>query len=162
MFAVSQATLDDAAQLAELLGILFAHEVDFVPNFEKQLRAVRAILGPPATGVFFVARESVPSEPHDPPSSLGPILGTACLLFTISTAAGGPACLLEDVIVRLDWRGAGVGSALLAHAIDFARAGGYARIVLQTDHDNEGAQRLYGRFGFKPSRMLTMRLGLSD
>jgi GNAT superfamily N-acetyltransferase len=82
------------------------------------------------------------------------------LLFTISTAEGGPVCWLEDMVVRPHQRGSGVGSLLLHHAIEHARGNGYRRITLLTDRVNAGAIRFYGRHGFRPSEMNVLRLHL--
>ena len=83
------------------------------------------------------------------------------LLYTVSTALGARVALLEDMVVAPDARGAGVGSALLAHAISFARKQGCRRITLLTDGANDAAQRFYARQGFGPSSMVPMRLALA-
>ena len=79
------------------------------------------------------------------------------LLFTVSTALGERVVLLEDMVVAPSVRGAGVGSALLTAAIDFARAQRCPRITLLTDRVNADAQRFYARHGFTASDMLPMR-----
>ena len=48
-----------------------------------------------------------------------------------------------------EWRGRGVGTALLAAAEDWARAHGAERMVLDLDVHNPGAQRLYERVGYE-------------
>lgn len=45
----------------------------------------------------------------------------------------------------------GVGSALLAAALDSYRQMGYDTVSLNTQADNEASQRLYERFGFQPA-----------
>lgn len=45
-------------------------------------------------------------------------------------------------------RGLGIGSALLAHALDFCRRAGYAHVFLWTCSDLEAAARRYGDVGF--------------
>ena len=90
----------------------------------------------PDTGRIFVAREGAG------------IAGTVSLLFTVSTALGGPVCWLEDMGVRPDARGRGVGGLLIEHAIAFARAEGYTRLTLTTDGDNAAARRFYERHGY--------------
>ena len=51
------ATAKDLPQMVELLGVLFTDEAEFLPNAEKQRRALEAILANPQTGTIFVARE---------------------------------------------------------------------------------------------------------
>ena len=148
VLTIGPATRDDLERLADLLVLLFEQEADYTPDRDKQLRGLTAIFDSPALGQIFVARLA------------GEVVGTACLLFTISTACGGPACWLEDVIVAPERRGAGVGGALLRHAIEFAESRGYVRIALITDRVNANAQRLYERLGFHRSEMTIMRRSL--
>ena len=51
--------------------------------------------------------------------------------------------------VAPEWRGRGVGTALLAAAEAWARAQGAERMVLDLDVHNEGALRLYQRVGYE-------------
>ena len=51
--------------------------------------------------------------------------------------------------VAPEWRGRGVGTALLAAAEDWARAHGAERMILDLDVHNEGAKRLYERVGYQ-------------
>ncbi len=148
MESIAPATLDDIPQLVELLGILYTEESDFEPDAEKQARGLRLIVESPEVGVIFAARDG------------DQVIGMVNLLSTISTAEGGPACWLEDMVVRPDRRGDGLGSRTLQHAIDFARAQGYTRISLLTDLTNHAAIRFYARHGFTQSGMTPLRLAL--
>jgi ribosomal protein S18 acetylase RimI-like enzyme len=47
------------------------------------------------------------------------------------------------------WRGRGIGSALLRHALGWAEERGLARVVLNTGVDNQPAIRLFTRSGFR-------------
>jgi RimJ/RimL family protein N-acetyltransferase len=53
------------------------------------------------------------------------------------------------MLVAAGWRGRGVGTALLAEAIDRARAAGAHKIALQVWPHNTAAIALYERFGFQ-------------
>jgi GNAT superfamily N-acetyltransferase len=145
---IDPATTDDIPALAGLLAILFTQEADFRPDRAKQEQGLRLIVASPSLGRIFVARDG--SE----------VVGVVSLLFTVSTAEGGPACWLEDMVVRPDRRGSGLGSRLLRHAIDHARANGFVRISLLTDRVNHGAIRFYQREGFHHSAMTALRLSL--
>jgi ribosomal protein S18 acetylase RimI-like enzyme len=149
MHCIEPATLADLPQLADLLAELFTAESDFQPDRTRQLRGLRHIIERPEIGCILVARDG------------GDILGMVNLLFTISTAEGGPVALLEDLIVRSTHRGQGFGPQLLQHAIQAAQARGLSRITVLTDRDNAKAIRLYGKHGFKASGMLPMRLHLN-
>jgi len=143
---IEAATPDDIPVLCDLLALLFAQEHEFVPDRAAQTRGLKAILDNPEVGAIFIARED------------GREIGMVNLLFNISTALGARVAVLEDLVVATEARGAGVGKALLAHAIAFARAVGCRRITLLTDHDNTRAQQLYRAYGFEASRMIPMRL----
>ena len=143
---IEQARVDDVPQLAGLLTLLFTQEVDFAPDEVKQETGLRMLIESPERGVVFVARRG------------NNIAGMVSLLFTISTAEGGPACLLEDMVVHPDRRGDGLGSRLLTQAINYARSHGFTRITLLTDQVNSGAVRFYKRHGFVHSAMTALRL----
>ena len=82
----------------------------------------------------------------------------ASLLYTVSTAEGGKAAWLEDLVVRPDRRGRGIGRKLLEYVAARAHAEGILRITLLTDPDNERAHALYRNLGFQFSSMRAMRL----
>ena len=71
----------------------------------------------------------------------------------------GPAGFIHDVAVREEARRAGVAAQLLQTAIDWLRERGAPRIVLWTASQNEAAQQLFRRFGFR-NTMLEMTLDL--
>ncbi len=142
---ISQAEHGDLEQLAGLLAELFTLESDFHPDREKQLRGLRLILDEPALGRIFVLRDC------------GRVVGMANLLFTVSTAEGSRVALLEDVIVRSEYRGRGLGQRLVEHAFAWAEAAGMARITLLADRDNAAALAFYRRLGFGLSQMVVLR-----
>jgi RimJ/RimL family protein N-acetyltransferase len=53
------------------------------------------------------------------------------------------------MLVAAGWRGRGVGTVLLAEAIDRARAAGAHKLALQVWPHNTAAIALYERFGFR-------------
>ena len=148
MSYIHPATLNDIQQLCDLLTILFAQEDDFKPDTAKQSVALRQIIEHPETGHILVLRDEQT------------IIGMVSLLFTISTASGGQAALLEDMIMHPEYRNEGLGSRLLQAAIEQARSAGCLRITLLTDRANDAAIRFYLRHGFAMSAMLPLRLSL--
>lgn len=150
METIGPATLDDVPELARLLEILFTQEADFHPDRARQERGLRLIMNSPHLGTILAA--------HDGDS----IVGMVSVLFTVSTAEGGPAGWLEDMVVRPDRRGDGLGSRLLQAAIEYARAQGLTRLTLLTDKVNAGAIKFYQRQGFTESAMTVLRLSLTD
>ena len=59
------------------------------------------------------------------------------------------AGFVHDVAVDDRGRRAGVGTALMAAAIDWLRSRGAPRVVLWTAEQNDAAQRLFDRLGFR-------------
>lgn len=55
------------------------------------------------------------------------------------------------IVVDECMRGMGVGSFLMNHAIESARAEGCRAVLLDVDRGNDAAKALYGKFGFEPS-----------
>jgi len=147
---IEPAVLEDLPRLVELLSALFAEEEDFSPDPRKQEQGLRLILEQPNRGRIFVLRTDHMA------------LGMANLLFTISTAEGGPVVVLEDVIVHPQHRGQGYGSRLLQHAIDFSREKNFKRITLLTDRISAESQSFFQRHGFKFSSMIPMRLVFAE
>lgn len=145
MIEIVDAAKDDIEAMADLLLSLFDQEADFKPDRAKQMKGLQLILDNPHSGRLFVA--------HDQDQ----VVGMVSLLFTISTALGQPVCWLEDMVVRGDRRGLGLGSKLLSHATSYAQAKGYGRITLLTDKSNREAQKFYARHGFAFSEMTPMR-----
>ena len=145
---LATATKKDLPELVDLLGVLFAQEADFVPDAAKQRRALEAILADPRIGRIYVGREG------------GRVVAMVSTLYTISTAEGGKAAWLEDMVVLPECRGRGVGAALLAHAVVGAREEGCLRLTLLSDEDNAQAHGVYAAEGFQFSGMRPMRLKL--
>jgi len=143
--SLEEAHAGDMAALVGLLAILFEQEAELSPDADKQRLALELIFADPSRARIYVARAGAK------------VVAMAALHFTISTAEGGTAAWLADCIVHPDYRRRGIGAALLAHALEQARALGATRVTLLTDGDNARAQALYKRLGFAPSSMLAMR-----
>lgn len=135
----------DLPAMVDLLIELFSQEHDFTPEPEKQRAGLRLLLEHPELGRLFVLRID------------GHVVGMANAVITVSTAEGGRVMLLEDVIVRREHRGRGLGALLVQHVLDWAKAEGMTRATLLTDHDNAVGQAFYGRLGFEPSAMRVLR-----
>lgn len=136
---------NDVTVIVELLAILFEQESEFAPNADRQRRALQALMRDPDRGVVLVAVDGAR------------VVGSIMLLRTLSTAAGGRVCWMEDVIVRPDRRGRGVGAALVQAAIAEANRRGWTRISVLTDHDNTAALEMYAAAGFERSSMVLLR-----
>ncbi|ANQ86946.1 putative streptothricin acetyltransferase [Azoarcus olearius] len=67
-----------------------------------------------------------------------------------STFAAQPLLNVHDIVVHADWRGRGVGQALLAAAEDAARQRGCCKLTLEVLSNNRTALAAYDRAGFRP------------
>lgn len=77
----------------------------------------------------------------------GKAAGYALLALTHSNEAGGTVVWLEEIYIRSDFRGHGLGNEFFDFLEkEYASA---ARIRLEVEPENEGAVRLYLRRGFK-------------
>jgi streptothricin acetyltransferase len=55
---------------------------------------------------------------------------------------------VDDLVVNPEYRGAGIGRALLEHGIQWARENNFPGIMLETQDDNVHACSLYQKYGF--------------
>jgi GNAT superfamily N-acetyltransferase len=83
-------------------------------------------------GVFFVADDD------------GRIVGTTAVLIEENRAR------LARVAVAKEHRRAGIATALLSHAIEFARHAGIAELIVHTQPEWRDATAFYRRHGFAP------------
>ena len=145
---ITTATEADIPELVGLLGILFAIEQDFTPDMEKQRRGLAGLLASPF-GQVAIARDAQ-----------GRAIGLATAQLVISTAEGAPSAWIEDVVVEADWRGKGLGRALLAYVLQWARLQGATRAQLLADLDNAPALEFYEHLGWQSTRLGARRLML--
>jgi len=142
----SIACLNELPELIELLNDLFTQDIEFAPDYNKQKTGLEAIIQNPEIGEILVLKVD------------DRIVGMVSLLYSISTALGGKVAIIEDMIIRKDYRGKGLGKELLAQAIAFSKKRDCLRLTLLTDFNNDVAIRFYRQFGFKQSEMIPMRL----
>ncbi|NIP93564.1 MAG: GNAT family N-acetyltransferase, partial [Akkermansiaceae bacterium] len=75
------------------------------------------------------------------------LAGIALFYPTFSTFTGKPGLWLEDVFVRPQHRGLGLGRAFLEHFLALARKRGCTRAEWAVLHWNDQAVRFYQRLG---------------
>ena len=102
------------------------------------------------------------------PDDDSPPAGVAQVRFRYGIWWAAEDCLLEDLFVREEARGGGLGRALLEAVVDLARRRGCRRVELDANEDNTAAQALYRSAGFDAQddryggRNLFMRLHLEQ
>ncbi|WP_242339315.1 GNAT family N-acetyltransferase [Anaeromyxobacter sp. SG66] len=145
--AIRGATPADTEPLARLLGILFSIEADFRPDPERQRRGLALMLGEPERRAVLVAERG------------GEVVGMVTAQLVVSTAEGGPAALVEDLVVDAAERGRGVGRRLLEAIEGWAAARGASRLQLLADRENDPALAFYARTGWRATRLVCLRRG---
>ena len=151
MTPVRLATPADAPEVTALL-VAFRDflERDSPPAANVE-RSVSRLLGDPACDYLLAG---------DPP------VGVCQLRYRWGVWLDGEDCWLEDLYVRDEARGAGVGRALTEAALARARERGCVRVELDVNEANTAAVRLYESLGFSSGtadfsgRNLLMRLRL--
>ncbi len=135
---------EDVEELAGLLGQLFDIEADFAPDAVKQRAGLRLLLGRPDALVAVAEAD-------------GRAVGMCSVQTLVSTAEGGRAGLLEDLVVAQEWRGRGIGTLLLQAAERWARDRGLVRLQLLADRTNAPALGFYGARGWGGTRLVALR-----
>jgi ribosomal protein S18 acetylase RimI-like enzyme len=146
-YSIREAREGDMDALVELLGLLFAIESDFAPDAARQRQGLALMLRPGAARLALVAADAEDAR----------VLGMATAQVVISTAEGAPSLLVEDVVLRPEARGLGIGRSLLARIEDWGRRLGATRMQLVADKDNAQALGFYDSCGFTRTNLLCLR-----
>ena len=77
-----------------------------------------------------------------------PAVAVALITYRPSIWDGGPVALLEELYVRPELRGRGVGSDVLELAVALARERGSETFEINVDEDDVDARRFYEARGF--------------
>jgi ribosomal-protein-alanine N-acetyltransferase len=132
-FVVRPATPADLDGIYDLMEIVAAERrwIGTEPPVEREQRRVQAeeVIADEAKGTFLVAEAD------------GIIASLGLFLQPYGVADLG-------MMVAEEWRGRGVGSALMEAAVAWARASSAHKISLQHWPHNEAAHALYRKFGF--------------
>lgn len=142
---VARADLGDAAQARAVADLVDCYARDPMGGGAPLPAAVSAALVPglrqhPATLVFLAWDAERP-------------VGVAVCFSGFSTFAARPLLNIHDLSVRPEWRGRGVGRALLRAIAAWAREHGCCKLTLEVLDHNAAARGLYASEGFEPPDM---------
>lgn len=139
-YAVVEADLHEPAHQRAIIDLLeeYAREVKgngfaFSDALRQQL--ISGLQAHPARHVLLASDESR-------------FVGIAVCFVGFSTFAARPVLNLHDLAVTADYRGRGVGKALLHHVEEKARQLDCCKITLEVRYDNDVAKHLYRKVGF--------------
>ncbi len=141
MITIRRAGKPDIDAMTSLLQELFSIETDFVIDAGKQKAGLMLLLADTDKRMVFVAADDLE------------LAGMVTAQLVVSTAAGGHAALLEDMVVREKLRGRGIGAALFEAVQAWAAGKNAKRLQLLADERNKPALAFYKKLGFTGSRM---------
>ncbi len=79
----------------------------------------------------------------------GEIVGVFALLVMDNLGhLGAPSGVVEDVVVREDWRRRGIGQEMLGFAREYCKSRGCYKLALSSNLHREEAHRFYESLGF--------------
>jgi GNAT superfamily N-acetyltransferase len=133
---IEAATRHTTPSVVALLGLQFEEHGIVLPP-ERLSAAVGALISDPSKGTIFVA--FAPDA-----------IGIAVLAYTWTLEHGGLVAWLDELFVRPEYRGRGVGRSLLRRVLEGARAAGCRAIELEVDSEHARVETLYRREGFVP------------
>jgi GNAT superfamily N-acetyltransferase len=142
---VRPAVQGDVGSLADLLEVLFSVEEDFSIDRNRQERGLQMMLDNGMARVLVAA------------DSDGTVVGMCSGQLVVSTAEGGLAVLVEDVVVSRDWRGKGIGSRLMRGIMCWARDNQARRLQLLADRNNGPAFGFYASLGWEATQLVCLR-----
>ena len=144
MVTVRRAGEADLDRMAVLLRALFTIEADFAVDGAKQRRGLQLLLASERACLLVAEAESG-------------VIGMCSGQLVISTAEGGPALLVEDVVVVESFRGRGVGRLLMEALQNWAAARNITRLQLLADRNNAPALDFYRRLGWQHTDLICLR-----
>jgi GNAT superfamily N-acetyltransferase len=143
---IRQARPGDIPRMCDLLTELFTIESDFVPDVEKQVHGLSALIANPLGKVLILV--AMIDEL---------VVGMATVQTIISTAEGGRVGLIEDVIVDRKFRCRGIGTLLLEGIVAWSERTGLRRLQLLADSDNQRALDFYASRNWCSTRLICLR-----
>jgi ribosomal protein S18 acetylase RimI-like enzyme len=93
----------------------------------------------------------------------GKLIGTMQLIFIFGLSFQGRTKMkVEAVRVHSNFRGRGIGKAMMDWAVAEGRRRGCAAVQLVTSVERKDTHRFYERFGFESSSLLAMELDIKN
>lgn len=136
----------DLDAMVSLLQTLFAIEEDFSPDPDRQRQGLSYLLDGCGKHRFVLVAEIAER-----------VIAMATVQILISTAQGGAVGLVEDVVVRKECRGRGVGRQLMNTLTAWAAERGLTRLQLLADRGNQPALDFYRKIGWQTTGLIGLR-----
>lgn len=141
---IRPARQQDIDEMVLLLKSLFATKTDFQFDPASQVAALELLLTSDNCLILVAERGDQ-------------IVGMCCGQTVISTAEGGLALLVEDVVVRQDIRGKGIGHKMMRTLAAWATSRNISRLQLLVDRNNDPAIAFYDKYGWQSTQLICLR-----
>jgi GNAT superfamily N-acetyltransferase len=144
-------------ELEALLPLIAAYQTFYEVreiDTDRNRAFFRRFLAPSEDGELLAARATGGEDA----ANAGEILGYACLYWHFSSLQAVETVLMNDLFVRPEARGRGVGRALIEASAAVARERGAPWLEWATAPDNHTAQRLYDSLPTEKSTWLEYEL----
>ena len=132
------ATVDDVPTLLQLLPLYYACDhLDYEAS--KAESGLRQLISDSGLGEVWLIQDK----------SAARAIGYLALTFGFSLEFGGREAFVDELFILEEFRGQGLGSQAIQHAIRRCGEIGLTAIRLEVTRDNAKAGQLYQRLGFK-------------
>ena len=141
---IRRATVSDIDAMVNLLRVLFSIEEDFTLDESRHRLGLAIMLKNENERCIMVAELS------------GVIAGMCSAQLLVSTAEGGRAALIEDLVVDEKYHSQGIGSTLLSAVEFWALSKGAKRLELLADRNNAKALEFYKQRGWRRTQLICL------
>jgi len=141
---IRPARQQDIDAMVLLLKRLFFIEADFTFDPVRHAAALQLLLASNSAMVLVAEVDN-----H--------VVGMCSGQTVISTAEGGPALLVEDVVVAEQQQGKGIGRRLLQTLTEWAKSRRISRMQLLADRNNTAARKFYENRGWQSTELICLR-----
>jgi len=142
---IRRAEFSDIPDLVELLRELFSIEVDFEFNAVRQEKGLSMMMSSPGIRCVMVAEVNQQ------------VVGMCTAQLVVSTAKGGFSGLVEDMVIRPEYRKGGLGRSLLEAVNIWCIHKGARRIQLLADKNNTKALTFYEKCNWQKTQLICLR-----
>ena len=131
--------LTGAADEAQVLSLMQEfYRIEHLPyDADVARKGLRELWGDPRAGRVYLVQTD------------DGVAGYVVLTFGFSLEFRGRDALVDELYVREEQRGHGLGTACLRRIEEICRAEGVHAVHLEVDHANGAAKRLYHRVGYQ-------------
>ena len=138
----------DSADINQMIGLLeelFSMEEDFIFKEAAQRHGLSMMLSDNQNRCVMVA------------ASGKQVMGMCSAQLLVSTAEGGMAALIEDMVVAESYQGKGIGKNLLLSIEKWAIKKGAKRMQLLADGNNVNALNFYKKQKWSTTQLICLR-----